>query len=134
MRSLVKTYSVVNVLVEMSGLEPPTPCLQSRCSPSWATSPRAATRKTYDGNRIVAFLRARLQSEPREVHQTLIGLKSGKDKAQKPWVFKSLFVHSYNELSGFPPRAELPTGRNRPTASREPTLRRTINVRLLFGT
>ena len=28
------TYSVVNVLVEMSGLEPPTPCLQSRCSPS----------------------------------------------------------------------------------------------------
>ena len=28
------TYSVVNVLVEMSGFEPLTPCLQSRCSPS----------------------------------------------------------------------------------------------------
>jgi hypothetical protein len=28
------TYSVVNVLVEMRGLEPLTPCLQSRCSPS----------------------------------------------------------------------------------------------------
>jgi hypothetical protein len=27
-------YSVFNVLVEMSGLEPLTPCLQSRCSPS----------------------------------------------------------------------------------------------------
>ena len=28
------TYSVVKVLVEMRGLEPLTPCLQSRCSPS----------------------------------------------------------------------------------------------------
>jgi hypothetical protein len=28
------TYSVVNVLVEMRGFEPLTPCLQSRCSPS----------------------------------------------------------------------------------------------------
>ena len=27
-------YSVFNVLVEMSGLEPLTPCLQSRCSPN----------------------------------------------------------------------------------------------------
>ncbi len=27
-------YSVVNVLVEMTGLEPVTPCLQSRCSPN----------------------------------------------------------------------------------------------------
>src|SRR5438270_2005972 len=28
------TYSVVNVHVDMRGLEPLTPCLQSRCSPS----------------------------------------------------------------------------------------------------
>ena len=28
------TYSVDNVLVEMTGLEPVTPCVQSRCSPS----------------------------------------------------------------------------------------------------
>ena len=26
-------------LVEMNGIEPMTPCLQSRCSPSWATPP-----------------------------------------------------------------------------------------------
>ena len=28
-----------NRLVEMNGIEPMTPCLQSRCSPSWATPP-----------------------------------------------------------------------------------------------
>ena len=27
-------------VVEMSGIEPLTPCLQGRCSPSWATPPR----------------------------------------------------------------------------------------------
>ena len=27
------------VMVEMRGIEPLTPCLQSRCSPSWATPP-----------------------------------------------------------------------------------------------
>ena len=29
----------ISVLVEMNGIEPMTPCLQSRCSPSWATPP-----------------------------------------------------------------------------------------------
>ena len=33
-RKISISYSVVKVLVEMSGLEPLTPCLQSRCSPS----------------------------------------------------------------------------------------------------
>ena len=28
-----------SVLVEMMGIEPMTPCLQGRCSPSWATPP-----------------------------------------------------------------------------------------------
>src|SRR6266542_2636458 len=32
--SRISTYSVDNVLVEMTGLEPVTPCVQSRCSPS----------------------------------------------------------------------------------------------------
>ena len=27
------------IMVEMTGFEPATPCVQSRCSPSWATSP-----------------------------------------------------------------------------------------------
>ena len=43
---LLSLYSVFNVhcsvswaLVEMNGIEPMTPCLQSRCSPSWATPP-----------------------------------------------------------------------------------------------
>ena len=29
----------LQLLVEMNGIEPMTPCLQSRCSPSWATPP-----------------------------------------------------------------------------------------------
>ena len=29
----------LNALVEMMGFEPMTPCLQGRCSPSWATPP-----------------------------------------------------------------------------------------------
>ena len=29
----------LRVVVEMNGIEPMTPCLQSRCSPSWATPP-----------------------------------------------------------------------------------------------
>src|SRR3982074_1028749 len=33
-KDLESTYSVDKVLVEMTGLEPVTPCLQSRCSPS----------------------------------------------------------------------------------------------------
>src|ERR1700730_668222 len=33
-KSRFSTYSVVNVLVEMTGLEPVTPCVQGRCSPS----------------------------------------------------------------------------------------------------
>ena len=36
-------------LVEMRGIEPLTPCLQSRCSPSWATPPRCT------GFRLVPF-------------------------------------------------------------------------------
>ena len=30
---------MVKNLVEPGGIEPPTPCLQSRCSPSWAMAP-----------------------------------------------------------------------------------------------
>ena len=30
---------ISQALVEMNGIEPMTPCLQSRCSPSWATPP-----------------------------------------------------------------------------------------------
>ena len=33
-KDLESTYSVDKVLVEMTGLEPVTPCVQSRCSPS----------------------------------------------------------------------------------------------------
>ena len=31
---------ILNALLEVRGFEPLTPCLQSRCSPSWATPPR----------------------------------------------------------------------------------------------
>ena len=31
--------SRLSLVVEMNGIEPMTPCLQSRCSPSWATPP-----------------------------------------------------------------------------------------------
>ena len=31
-------------MVEMTGIEPATPWMQIRCSPSWATSPRVASR------------------------------------------------------------------------------------------
>ena len=31
---------VLVILVEMMGIEPMTPCLQGRCSPSWATPPK----------------------------------------------------------------------------------------------
>ena len=30
----------LKTLVELTGIEPVTPCLQSRCSPSWATAPK----------------------------------------------------------------------------------------------
>ena len=33
-------------VVEMNGIEPMTPCLQSRCSPSWATPPFAWVRSS----------------------------------------------------------------------------------------
>ena len=33
------TWAMSPYLVEMNGIEPMTPCLQSRCSPSWATPP-----------------------------------------------------------------------------------------------
>ena len=32
-------FTLSRELVEMNGIEPMTPCLQSRCSPSWATPP-----------------------------------------------------------------------------------------------
>ena len=32
-------HLAINKLVEVNGIEPMTPCLQSRCSPSWATPP-----------------------------------------------------------------------------------------------
>ena len=32
-------FKVLVILVEMMGIEPMTPCLQGRCSPSWATPP-----------------------------------------------------------------------------------------------
>ena len=32
-------WSLVDSMVEMMGFEPMTPCLQGRCSPSWATPP-----------------------------------------------------------------------------------------------
>ena len=35
----VRFASRYRTLVEMNGIEPMTPCLQSRCSPSWATPP-----------------------------------------------------------------------------------------------
>ena len=34
-------------VVEMNGIEPMTPCLQSRCSPSWATPPYRASGSTF---------------------------------------------------------------------------------------
>ena len=34
-----RTQSSYSSLVEMMGFEPMTPCLQGRCSPSWATPP-----------------------------------------------------------------------------------------------
>ena len=38
--TLVSVYLVpLHPLVEMMGIEPMTPCLQGRCSPSWATPP-----------------------------------------------------------------------------------------------
>ena len=37
--SLWTTFSVLQPMVEMKGIEPLTPCLQGRCSPSWATPP-----------------------------------------------------------------------------------------------
>jgi hypothetical protein len=33
-------------MVELSGIEPLTPCLQSRCSPSWATAPHLKAAKS----------------------------------------------------------------------------------------
>ena len=33
------TPKLFNSMVEVNGIEPMTPCLQSRCSPSWATPP-----------------------------------------------------------------------------------------------
>ena len=32
-------FKVLTLMVEMKGIEPLTPCLQGRCSPSWATPP-----------------------------------------------------------------------------------------------
>ena len=37
--SIFATFTLSRELVEMNGIEPMTPCLQSRCSPSWATPP-----------------------------------------------------------------------------------------------
>ena len=34
-----RSISPSQEMVEMNGIEPMTPCLQSRCSPSWATPP-----------------------------------------------------------------------------------------------
>ena len=36
---LLQFKSLIWVLVERIGIEPMTPCLQSRCSPSWANAP-----------------------------------------------------------------------------------------------
>ena len=37
---LLSNFRLISqALVEMNGIEPMTPCLQSRCSPSWATPP-----------------------------------------------------------------------------------------------
>ena len=33
-------FTAVTVMVEVSGIEPLTPCLQGRCSPSWAIPPK----------------------------------------------------------------------------------------------
>ena len=38
------TFSVLQPMVEMKGIEPLTPCLQGRCSPSWATPPYLGIR------------------------------------------------------------------------------------------
>ena len=38
-QSCALTSWAIGPLVEMSGIEPLTPCLQGRCSPSWATPP-----------------------------------------------------------------------------------------------
>ena len=37
--SLLTSFSAWFAVVEMMGFEPMTPCLQGRCSPSWATPP-----------------------------------------------------------------------------------------------
>ena len=39
--------SVLVILVEMMGFEPMTPCLQGRCSPSWATPPWRVAETAY---------------------------------------------------------------------------------------
>ena len=36
-----------NPMVEMMGFEPMTPCLQGRCSPSWATPPKGVVSSPY---------------------------------------------------------------------------------------
>ena len=41
------TWAMSPYLVEISGIEPLTPCLQSRCSPSWAIPPYLLLWKTY---------------------------------------------------------------------------------------
>ena len=45
LESLIHT-SVVHSLVEDDGIEPTTPCLQSRCSPSWANPPKGSYAAT----------------------------------------------------------------------------------------
>jgi len=83
------------------------------------------------------------------VNQTLKAWRVGKT-GREPWVLRACCALVRNESSGFPPRAEPPTGppkRNRPVAARERTLRRPTsgsprnrgfrgggNARLLFGT
>ena len=39
-------------LVEMKGIEPLTPCLQGRCSPSWATPPYLGIQLTFQSLKI----------------------------------------------------------------------------------
>ena len=44
-------------LVEMMGIEPMTPCLQGRCSPSWATPPYNEVILSYFGSPNLHWLR-----------------------------------------------------------------------------
>ena len=56
-------FSVFLPMVEMMGIEPMTPCLQGRCSPSWATPP-------FDEVFILATFRS-LKIEQQQIHTLL---------------------------------------------------------------